>query len=103
MNENTTCNGWRNYPTWCMALWLSEYGFTIWDFGGLSFWKEAYSRNEAVQILSESLQNCVEGLEELNQLPTTGVFCDLLRYSLSQVDWFEIAQNWIDDISEEVC
>jgi hypothetical protein len=97
-------NGWKNYETWNVALWVDN------DQGSY------YRRNEILDdLLSEhegntdaaripaadALKNFVEdeviGLEDL-ELP--GPAADLLNAALSEVDWFEIAENWLEEAKE---
>lgn len=93
-----TYNGWKNYPTWAVNLWLSN------DEG---------LYNEARELTAV----CVERGDDLIRVRVADVLrdwvrddlapdlgasfaADLLGYALDQVDWFEIADAWIESASE---
>ena len=99
-------NGWTNYETWCINLWLTndENSVDYWtaeaaDIYGKAKAKKPFTRKEqAVYYMAESLKEQIEGIvPEL-----TGMFADLLNAALSEVDWREIAEHWIDDATKDV-
>ena len=79
-------NGYTNYETWAVALWLDN---------------EEYSHEESRRIVNEydntydaskALQEWVEEFNPLNDNNT--LFADLLNAALSVVNWYEIAENY---------
>lgn len=115
MNDQTY-NGWKNYPTWAVNLWLcndeSLYHETlertseairdsvsernkIKARGGRSYLSQRESYRYHV---SENLKEWVT--DEL--VPDLGATfaADLLGYALGCVDWGEIADSWIQTIEE---
>lgn len=88
--EDTTYNGWRNYPTWNVALWLSNDPVTDHDTRSL------LDSCETVYEYADALKQYVNDMQELTQLPVTGMFADLLGFALRSVDWDEIAENFAD-------
>ena len=106
--SDETYNGWKNYPTWAVNLWLSN------DEG---LYNEA--RRIAVIIREQAPQddNVLAGIwtaEETARFrladhvkqwvrddlaPDLGASfaADLLGYALDQVDWEEIAVALLDD------
>lgn len=102
-----TYNGYRNYETWNVALWLGN------DEGTSRYWREAAAeeRREAatcVQVregiwseeeapkyrLSERLkQEVEEGTPELEP----SLYSDLLWAALSEVDWHEVAETFLEE------
>jgi len=107
-------NGWTNYETWCVNLWMSN------DEGSDSYFRELaqevyndaekedradgstlFTREEvATRVLSDRLKDQFE--EQQSELTgVTGVFSDLLSAALSEVDWYEIAEHYIEDVDKE--
>lgn len=93
MNEHRY-NGWTNYQTWCVNLWLSN----------------DQSDDEDARCLCQSARdNAYEAgkllrdyVEDMN--PHGGdasLFSDLLSSSLRAVDWEEIASHYISDLDPE--
>jgi len=107
MTTEKTYNGWTNYETWNVALWIDN------DHGSYSYWRgvmqEIYDDetdeddshteriDEAAIMLADRLK------DEINEgAPDLGASCysDLLGAALSEVNWDEIARNWLDEIDE---
>lgn len=103
--KDTTYNGWTNYETWNVALWIDN------EQGSQLYWKEtaeeAYRDAErgedrkwdAVCAVADRLK------DEINEAaPDLGATCfaDLLGAALSKVNWHEIAEHYIDDVFAEI-
>lgn len=96
--SNTTYNGWTNYQTWVINLWLTNDSSS-----------DEYLREQAHECLDlhdgdkdgavQALANAIEAQhEELSPTGSIdGPFADLLNHALGMVDWREIAQHVIDD------
>ena len=81
-------NGWANYPTWAVNLWLSN---------DEALWSETTER--VAQALGDP-QTAADGLrawvrEELAPDLGASFASDLLGYALDLVDWREIADAWL--------
>lgn len=107
MADDKRYNGWKNYETWLVGLWLDN------DAGSYSQWderaREIYSESEATQyssrrdVASSDLAKEIQDeVEEANPLPSSGLYTDLLTGALSEVDWYEVAEHYLDAIIEEV-
>ena len=110
-SDSTRYNGWHNYETWCVNLWMSN------DAGSDEFYREMaqevwndseqetradnsvlFTRDEvATRTFADRLKDSHE--EQQSELVgVTGVFADLLTAALGEVDWHEIAEHYISDL-----
>ncbi len=106
MSEEKGYNGWSNYETWNVALWIGN------DQGSYnesyrmaqSAWDEAeadrtFTRVERATLdLAESFKVWIEGENPLGR--DVSLFSDLLGAALSEVDWHEIAEHCIEDVDK---
>jgi hypothetical protein len=88
-----TYNGWANYPTWAVNLWLSNDEGLYQEATAMT---ETWSRGDHPKIvLADRFKTWVrDGLA-----PDLGASfaADLLGYALDQVDWLEIADAWLGE------
>ena len=109
--EAKTYNGWTNYETWAVALWLDneEPSYRLTRDLTQTVWREApqsqavrewgWSRVEAAEHrLAELLREFIEGH---NPTPPTTLFADLMWAALGEVNWQELASHYLADIAEE--
>ena len=75
-----SCEGYTNYQTWNVALWIAN------DEGTYTFWQEQKDADNLPQLL----QNWVE--EMMPELPAS-MFSDILSHGLAMVDWHEVAES----------
>jgi hypothetical protein len=99
-------NGWSNYETWVVNLWMdNEQGSQ--DFIRETA-KEIYAEAKATDSWTreESARFCLSDwlrvLYDENLPAVPGVYGDLLGGALGAVNWDEIARHHIDAILEEV-
>lgn len=93
-------NGWTNYETWNVALWLDN------DEGGYGYWNEQAdealerARGDKDEATSELASQLSDSLSE--NAPDLGSSCyaDLLSAALSEVNWYEIAGHYADAAKE---
>lgn len=103
MATDNTYNGWTNYETWLVNLWIDN------DQGSQEHYQE---------LARETLQRCIDDDEDKDDavsafadllkeeheeaqdqcVGVSGVFADLLNAAMGSVDWREIARHYIDDI-----
>lgn len=106
MSEAKTYNGWHNYETWAVNLWMSndQGSSQYWEDAAQSCWDEAeadktFSREEQAGIdLADRLKEEFEGGNPLTD--QASVWSDLLTAALSEVDWLEIAEHLIEDVEK---
>jgi hypothetical protein len=95
MSNDKTYNGWTNYKTWLVNLWLTNDAALVHAFGGLrDAVVSADTLYDAREILVAWLDNEYDMYIESNP---HGLFRDLIKGALSEVDWYEIAKNWRDE------
>jgi hypothetical protein len=95
-------NGWSNYETWCVNLWIEN------DQGMYSFaqdqaaeaWEAAADESTtdrkvvATRQVADALKDTFE-----NDMPNvSGVWADLINAAMGEVDWDEIAQPYVDEV-----
>lgn len=96
-------NGWKNYETWCVKLWMDndEATYSANRERAQAAWNNAeatsYStREQQARIdLADTLKDAAE-----EAAPDLGasVWADLLNAALGEVDWFEIAENLLSEV-----
>lgn len=108
-------NGWTNYETWAVNLHIGN------DQGSYEYWQKSQAE--------ESYQDVVEGdqkdgnreswtedaaTELADRMKTeftdegacpllkgSSVYTDLLNAALSEVNWYEIAKNYIEELDRD--
>jgi hypothetical protein len=106
--SDETYNGWKNYPTWVVNLWLSnDEGLYLGALARTRAVLEDYHPTTAVWSVEESRRfNVADTLKTwvtYDLTPDLGASfaADLLGYALDQVDWDEVADAWIEQVDEE--
>lgn len=103
--SDTTHEGWSNYETWAVALWLTS------DRDLSPYWREQAKRHiekaPACQMVLDGVWSAEQAekynlAEQLKQeieanVPKAfaGVYSDLLHAGLSDVNWHEIAADFL--------
>ena len=79
MSEDKTYNGWTNYETWLVNLWLGGY-----------LQQELEDGNEITAAhIKDTINNMLADTPEL-----WGMFSDLLNSAISNIDCYEIAAHY---------
>ena len=88
-------NGWNNYETWATALWIDN------DYGSYQYRCELVEQVKKEHEEKENRENCLasnlkDWIESQNPIAdSANLFTDLLNSALSEVDWQEIAENFL--------
>jgi len=81
-------NGWKNYQTWAVNLWLTNEESTEKHFRQLAAEKDTAE-------LAEDIQNFIEENSPLNILSLeASMYHDLLSNAINQVDCYELAEGF---------
>ena len=101
-------NGWTNYETWNVKLWMDndESTYHYWQEQTDELWKRAQenqawpgsTRKESAAI---QLADALKSKCEENQPEVSGMYADLLGAALSEVNWLEIAENMLEEYQVE--
>lgn len=98
-------NGWSNYETWNLALWFGN------DQGSQEFWEERAQaawndtdeeeergerKSEATLVVAKELKETIE--EESPQV--TGFYADILNAAIREVNWYEIAEHYMENVDK---
>lgn len=93
--DNSSYNGWSNYETWNMALWIDN------DQGSYTEAREIADRaiqenDEAGAFNHDPKYDCAQMLrdwqDELMPELDASVWSDLLNAAFGEIDWVEIAE-----------
>jgi hypothetical protein len=109
MADDKRCNGWTNYETWAVALWIDN------EQGSYGYWREqarenyrtavdrGTGRDRAEEAATSLAQQLKEEIEEGNPLADKpSLYSDLLGAAISETNWYEIAKNWIDEVAPDI-
>jgi len=95
MNKNMKeegYNGWKNYETWCVSLWIG-------NDEGLYNEVQDMIRHKPVNDAADMLKDFIGDMNPL--LDDASLWSDLLGAALSEVDWYEIAENYLSELDDD--
>ena len=92
-------NGWKNYETWNVKLWLDNDQGTYTEVTDHA--TEAVEEGTEVYQFADWLKDYVEETFFPEDQEPSGMAADLLNAAKSEVDWFEIAEAYLNDAKEE--
>lgn len=103
-------NGWTNYPTWAVKLWIDDEGiYSHWREQAQTFWTDTAYDDETAEVHAERAVDELaaqlkrehsDGTEEALPNPHPSVYDDLMGYALGCVNWYEVAENLISEAAE---
>lgn len=93
-------NGWDNYETWNINLWLDNDESTQELFSERAL--ELLLNNEEEEDSPEyELSNEIQSfIEEGNPITDASVYSDLLQAAIGSANFYEIAEHYISDAEE---
>lgn len=103
MDNDKRYNGWTNYETWNVALWMDNDASEYWNERAQEIYDDAeadktFSRVERAAL---DLADAIKDEHEENTPTVAGCYADLLNAALSEVNWYEIAEHFIDTVEKE--
>lgn len=109
MENEKTYNGWRNYETWLVALWMDndqgsyesfrELAREIREIKGREPSKYLSKQEVDIATLADALRDEFDEASPVAE--QSSVYADLMNAALSEVDWHEIAEHLLDEILED--
>ena len=108
--QDETYNGWKNYPTWCVNLWIGNERETDEQAAAIAKYSCVYADNYCEQVkdgtwtpaqaarytTADRFKEWVT--DELAPDLGASFAADLLGYALDEVDWYEIADVYIESV-----
>jgi hypothetical protein len=100
MNQETkkTCNGWSNFQTWVVNLWISnEQGsYLHWRNRTKALLAESATEDERLSALARLADEIRDAIHEECAITKPNLAADLMNAALAEVEWHEIAQDLLD-------
>lgn len=103
--SNDRYNGWTNYETWNVALWIDNDEYLqcyyadkaqeLLDDTADSIAGIEERRSACVRELADDIQATIEDSQP--DVPNS-VYLDLLTHALGRVEWREIAEHYLADV-----
>ncbi len=106
-NANTGYNGYKNYESWNCSLWLrsDEACYSCWTEAAKEAIKKSENKQAATVSLMDQMREAVENdladyLEKQKNggVSNTGMFSDLLTNAVGNIDFYEVAAAFIEDV-----
>jgi hypothetical protein len=99
--EKTGYNGWTNYETWNLKLWLDNEEYSQREMSDKAL--ELLNDNDgdedtAKGEMSQYIEQCVE--DNTPELEAS-FYSDILNAAIREVNWYEIAESYIEAAKEE--
>jgi hypothetical protein len=101
MQTDKTYNGWTNYETWLFNLWhddcFTEEAQECYNDAEAD---DTFSKEENATIkLADSIEAYAEEFTFMDA-PEKGFLADLVTAAMQQINFYEIAEHYINDIKE---
>ena len=106
MNTQKYC-GWTNYETWLCNMWFNDFDFT--DM--MDMFDNCEDNCDVLEIIENYIKEHVEEYIEYslgdNSVAISpgdqhGFIHDMLNAAISEIDWRDIAEQYVDDVVDEL-
>lgn len=94
----TSYQGWENYATWAVALWIDN------SEGDQEYITELVNSCENVYRAGDALEQWADDALDMwmEGRKSAGLFNDLLTWALGQTNWIEVAEHfWDEELHKE--
>ena len=96
MTKDEKYNGYDNYETWLVALWIDNDEYRQEEVRGIA------RGQTQIGTLADELKNYVDERPEISEATEKySIVSDLVRSALSEVDWYELAKMYAKEAQEE--
>jgi hypothetical protein len=98
MSEDKTYNGWKNYETWCVNLWISnDYGwYTVWNTEAFNTRSQFDAIEDAIKELAYNMEKTIWKL----RYGPEGLYDDMFGHDWSTVNWRDIAEGFLESLPD---
>jgi hypothetical protein len=98
--SNTKYNGWTNYETWLCNLWFDNFEFSEM----LDMFNSCEDKGDILNTIEDYIKDYVEEFVEYSLAPgdAHGFVHDMLNAAISEIDFRDIAEHYVDDVAEEL-
>ena len=99
-------NGYTNYETWNVSLWIDndEGVYDLVRLNAIELYESAHPTEFSTlkQNAIYELQKWLKDMhDENNPYTEPCVYSDLLQAALDSVNWYELAENWIEQVIDD--
>lgn len=96
-NSDNTYNGYTNYETYCLSLWIDNDRDTQKWYNNTAYEYMITQGNtdDTLYDLANTIKDEIEDLAN-EQIPTNNMFKDLLNSAIENINWKEIASDLIE-------
>ena len=103
-DNDTTYNGWTNYPTWAINLWQDST--EMWGETAQNIYNDAEPTEYGTKIQHAriDLADCIQEYheEQIDEMTgESGPYTDVMRWAIGQIDWRELAEHAMENIDLE--
>lgn len=91
--------GWANYETWCVHLWLSNEQEPYYEFRDLAenYVNRPYELGQEIKNRVEEETETALAAVQTKMDAYSGMISDIFHANLSVVDWEEIGKAFLED------
>jgi len=95
-------NGWTNYETWLCNIWFDNFDF----IEDMEMFEKCEDNCDVLNIIEDYIKSTVEEFVEYSLTRSWGdvhgFIHDMLNASISEIDWRDIAEHYVDDVVDEL-
>ena len=94
-------NGWTNYETFCVNSWYQDLSYLFEDhIEDLS--DEHDDKQDVLNTIAGWIEEHINEEVDLQVDNRGGFVGDLMNAALTEVDWLDLAEHYIDDVWDDI-